>query len=196
MTIKSKKIAAVILAGGKSARMGGANKALLMLGGQTLASHVARRLAPQVGLIGINANRDHAVLTLQIVPDGIGGNLGPLDGILGAMLFAAENGYSHVLTVAVDTPFIPMDMATRLAGPGTETIAIAASNGRLHGTCGLWPVECSGGLKAFILSGKSLKVMDYLRVTGFVEIDFTGNNPDPFFNINTPGDLEAAAGWL
>jgi molybdenum cofactor guanylyltransferase len=196
MTIKSRQIAAVILAGGKGVRMGGANKALLMLGGQTLASHVARRLAPQVGLIGINANRDHAAMALQIVPDGIGGNLGPLDGILGAMLFAAENGYSHVLTVAVDTPFIPMDMATRLAGAGTETIAIAASNGRLHGTCGLWPVGCSGGLKAFILSGKSLKVMDYLHVTGFVEIDFTGNNPDPFFNINTPGDLEAAAGWL
>jgi molybdenum cofactor guanylyltransferase len=196
MTIKSKQIAAVILAGGKGVRMGGANKALLMLGGQTLASHVARRLAPQVGLIGINANRDHAAMALQIVPDGIGGNLGPLDGILGAMLFAAENGYSHVLTVAVDTPFIPMDMATRLAGASTETIAIAASNGRLHGICGLWPVECSGGLKAFILSGKSLKVMDYLRVTGFVEIGFTGNNPDPFFNINTPGDLEAAAGWL
>ncbi len=196
MTIKSKKIAAVILAGGKGARMGGTNKALLMLGGQTLASHVARRLAPQVSLIGINANRDHAAMVFQIVPDGMGGNLGPLDGILGAMLFAAENGYSHVLTVAVDTPFIPMDLATRLAGAGTETIAIAASNGRQHGTCGLWPVECSGGLKAFILSGKSLKVMDYLHVTGFVEIGFTGNNPDPFFNINTPGDLEAAAGWL
>lgn len=196
MTIESKKIAAVILAGGKGARMGGANKALLMLGGQTLASHVARRLAPQVGLIGINANRDHAAMALKIVPDGIGGDLGPLDGILGAMLFAAENGYSHVLTVAVDTPFIPMNMATRLAGAGTETIAIAASNGRQHGTCGLWSVKCSSGLKAFILSGKSLKVMDYLRVTGFVEIGFTGNNPDPFFNINTPGDLEAAAGWL
>jgi molybdenum cofactor guanylyltransferase len=190
------KIAGVILAGGQATRMGGANKALLRLGAKALFQHVADRLKPQVSVMGINANRDLAAFSLPIAPDGIGGSLGPLDGILGALIFAQLHGCTHALTVSVDTPFIPLDLAERLKERSDEQIAIASSNGRTHGTCGLWPVSCSARLKAFIVSVKSLKLMDYLNETGFVEVAFIGNNPDPFFNINTQDDLAAATRWL
>jgi molybdenum cofactor guanylyltransferase len=190
------KIAGVILAGGKATRMDRANKALLQLGDKSLVGHVADRLAPQVGLLGVNANSDLESFLLPIVTDGFGGHLGPLDGILGAMMFAEQNGCTHTLTVSVDTPFIPSDLAEKLREKSADQIAIASSNGRIHGTCGLWPVSYAAGLRAFILSGKSLKLMDYLNQTGFVEVAFDGTNPDPFFNINTPDDLAAAARWL
>jgi molybdenum cofactor guanylyltransferase len=190
------KIAGVILAGGRATRMDGANKALLMLGTKALASHVADRMAPQVNRVGINGNRNLEAFTLPIVQDGIGGSLGPLDGILGAMMFAEQYGCTHALTVSVDTPFIPLDLMEGLTAKPSNQIAITSSNGRIHGTCGLWPVEHIAGLKAFILSGKSLKLMDYLTQTGFVEVQFRGTNPDPFFNINTPDDLAAATRWL
>jgi molybdenum cofactor guanylyltransferase len=190
------KIAGVILAGGKATRMDGANKALLQLGYKPLVTHVANRLKPQVTSLGVNANRDAEAFSLPTVTDGIGGNLGPLDGILGAMMFAKQNGCTYALTVSVDTPFIPSDLAERLSEKSAGQIAIANSNGRIHGTCGLWPVQNAAGLRAFILSGKSLKLMDYLNQTGFVEVAFDGTDPDPFFNINTPDDLAAAARWL
>jgi molybdenum cofactor guanylyltransferase len=38
----------VILAGGQGSRMGGVDKALLRLGGETLLARVERRIAPQV----------------------------------------------------------------------------------------------------------------------------------------------------
>jgi molybdenum cofactor guanylyltransferase len=194
------KIAGVILAGGKGTRMDGANKSLLMLGDEPLVTHVFKRLAPQVDLLGINANRDlesflNIVFHLTIVPDGIGKSLGPLDGILGAMIFAKENSYSHVLTVSVDTPFIPLDLAEKLITSAGNQIAVAASNGKTHGTCALWPISQIEALRTFILSGKNLKVMDYLSECGFVSVPFVGTDPDPFLNINTPHELEAAARW-
>ncbi len=49
-------VPAVILAGGLSTRMGGGNKALRMLAGETLLSRVIARLSPQCGPLAINAN--------------------------------------------------------------------------------------------------------------------------------------------
>jgi molybdenum cofactor guanylyltransferase len=190
------KIAGVILAGGGGTRLMGANKALLMLGDRPLVAHVSERLASQVAVLGINANRDIEAFNLPIVPDGIGGSLGPLDGILGAMLFAQQNRCTHTLTVSVDTPFIPLDLGEKLFNKASKLIAIATSHNRVHGTCGLWPITQIAGLKAFIVSGKSLKLMDYLYVAGFIELPFEGASPDPFFNINTPDDLAVAARWL
>ena len=195
------KVAGVILAGGKAKRMGSANKALLVLGNTPLVVRVAHRLRPQVDVLGLNANRDlnlflEVGIDAPIVNDGIGGSLGPLDGILGALLFAEGQGCSHALTVSVDTPFIPLDLAEKLASHTNSQVAIALSNGRLHGTCGLWPTTQIDKLTAFILSGKSLKLLHYLSENGCVEVPFEGDDPDPFFNINTPDDLAAATRWL
>ena len=181
--------------------MEGANKALLMLGGKPFVTHVADRLRPQVDVLGINANRDleaflEIEFDLSIAADGVGGSLGPLDGILGAMQFAGENGCSRALTVSVDTPFLPLDLVDRFSQKPGDQISIASSNARIHGTCGLWPTTHFASLKAFILSGKSLKLMDYLNDVGFIEVAFNGDNPDPFFNINTPEDLAVALRWL
>ena len=50
------RVPAIILAGGLSTRMGGGNKALRLLAGETLLTHVIRRLRPQCDLLAINAN--------------------------------------------------------------------------------------------------------------------------------------------
>ena len=46
----------VILAGGLATRMGGGDKGLLSLGGQSLMARVIDRLSPQVRQIALNAN--------------------------------------------------------------------------------------------------------------------------------------------
>ena len=48
----------VILAGGQATRMGGGDKGLLRIGGDTLMGHVIARLDPQVADLAINANGD------------------------------------------------------------------------------------------------------------------------------------------
>ena len=82
----------VILAGGLSRRMGGQEKSLLIVGGQTLLDHVRERLAPQCESLILNANGSSSRFDtkgLPVVPDVIPGHQGPLAGILTALEWTA-----------------------------------------------------------------------------------------------------------
>jgi molybdopterin-guanine dinucleotide biosynthesis protein A len=103
----------VILAGGLATRMGGGDKALLQVGGQTLLNRVIDRLQPQVAGMALNANGDAArfdAFELPVLPDSIAGYPGPLAGVLAGLDWAAEQGAEAIVTVAADTPFFPADL--------------------------------------------------------------------------------------
>ena len=75
----------VILAGGQATRMGGGDKGLLQLGGQSVLGHVIERLTSQVDRVALNANGDaarFAGLKLPVLSDSIDGFAGPLAGVL------------------------------------------------------------------------------------------------------------------
>jgi molybdopterin-guanine dinucleotide biosynthesis protein A len=108
--------AAVILAGGNANRMGGRDKAFLVLGGRPLIAHVRARLNLQAGPLAISANGDpvrFARYGLPVLADAPPGGAGPLGGILAGLDWAAEAGESRLLTAAVDTPFLPDDLLRR-----------------------------------------------------------------------------------
>ena len=107
----------VILAGGQATRMGGGDKGLLQLGGQSVLGHVIERLTPQVDRVALNANGDaarFAGLKLPVLPDSIDGFAGPLAGVLAGLDWAAEQGADTIVTAAADTPFFPCDLVPQL----------------------------------------------------------------------------------
>jgi molybdopterin-guanine dinucleotide biosynthesis protein A len=181
--------------------MGGKEKSLLEVGGRPLVAHVAERLAPQVDRLVINANGDPArfgALGLPVVPDTMPANPGPLAGIAAGMAWGRQNlpAASHVLSMPADTPFFPADLRERLESGLTseKTIPIARSAGRLHGACGLWPVEAERPILEALANGRN-RVLDFVEAGEWVAVDFDAAEPagvDPFFNINTPEDLEHA----
>src|SRR5437773_4160349 len=121
-------IVGVILAGGRSTRMGGGDKPLVTIAGRPLLARVIDRLRPQVHALALNANGDparFATFGLPVVPDPVGGFAGPLAGILAGLVWARGEADSArgVVTAAGDTPFFPPDLARRLTG--------AASDGRV-----------------------------------------------------------------
>ena len=92
MTIAARDITGLVLAGGQGRRMGMIDKGLVELDGKPLVAHVLARLAPQVGALIVNANRNverYAALGHPVVGDAIGGYAGPLAG-LHAGLSAAD----------------------------------------------------------------------------------------------------------
>ena len=211
MKLKRADIAGVILAGGLSRRMQGAAKPLMLLGGTPLLAHVRDRLAPQVARMLVNANDDpgrYAQFHLPVqadpvalgAPQDIPRPAGPLAGILAGMLWArqAAPDASHLVSVAADTPFFPADLVSRLAAAlPTEGVAIAASLGRRHPVFALWPVALAGDLEVFLASGEKAGVERFAarhggRSVDFPEVATRGARLDPFFNINTPQDLEEA----
>jgi molybdopterin-guanine dinucleotide biosynthesis protein A len=194
----------VILAGGRSSRMG-SNKALAMLGGTTLLAQIVARLAPQVSAISLNAAPgwadDH---DLRRVADTLPGQLGPLAGVLAALRDTAIHhpSASHVLTVPVDGPFLPNDLASRLgASADGSTIVIASSGGEQHPVVALWPRTIADELEDWIIKDDKRRVRDFQRRYPLAEVIFplveTAVGPfDPFLNVNTPEQLTEAEHWL
>ncbi|HSG37265.1 MAG TPA: molybdenum cofactor guanylyltransferase MobA [Paracoccaceae bacterium] len=191
---------AIILAGGRSTRMGGGDKGLREVGGQRLIDRVIARIAPQCGVIALNANGDparFADLGLPVLPDSLPDHPGPLAGVLAGMDWAAGIGAEAVISVAADTPFFPRDLVERLqAAAGPSGLALAASpdeTGKLwhHPTFGLWPVALRDDLRE-ALKGGLRKVVLWTDKHGAGTASFASSPFDPFFNINTPEDIEAA----
>lgn len=192
-------IGGLVLAGGAARRMGGANKALILLGGKPLIAHAIERLAPQVAAIALSANRDAERLTAYdctILPDHDPRLLGPLAGVLAGLCWASGAGFTHLATAAADTPFFPVEYVERLAegrSSSRAAIALAASGGRLHPVFGLWPVELRGALAEHLEKSDDRSVMAFAQAQGMCEVDFAvESGRDPFFNVNTPDDLDQA----
>ena len=193
---------AVILAGGLSTRMGGGNKALRLLGGETLIARVISRLLPQCDRLAINANGEpegFADFELPVIADGFAGFAGPLAGVLAGMDWANAEGADAVVSVSVDTPFVPQDLIHRLSeARGRSGLAVAASpddSGRLrdHPTCALWPRALRDPLRAYLAAGHA-KVMGFCE--GAAVAAFPVQGLDPFLNLNTPEDLALAEAAL
>lgn len=186
----------VILAGGQSRRMG-AEKAFVELGGRPLLAHVVDRIAPQCGALAVNANGDPArfgPFDFPVLNDGDVEGYGPLAGVLAALDWGAALGVRKVLTVAVDTPFLPRNLVTRLQDSGAD-IALAATSDGVHGTTGLWSVDLRDDLRAALVEG-TRKVTDWTGARGAEAVLFDDTQPPPFFNINRPEDLVQAEVYL
>lgn len=184
---------AVILAGGLATRLGGGDKVALRLGDRPILAHLLARLGPQVGKIALNANgppQRFAEYGLTVLPDTCPGHPGPLAGILAALDWAAISGTGHVLTVAGDTPFVPLDLAARL-GKLAGAAPVLAATDRPHPTCALWPTALRHDLRRALGAGQH-KVLRFATDHGAQMVLFDRAPIDPFFNINTPDDLDRA----
>ena len=187
----------VILAGGLARRMGGQDKAFLPLGGAPLLDRAIARLQPQVDALAINSNA-HAALFERyapaLVPDLDDSRAGPLAGVLAGLTYAEDAGATHIVTVAVDTPFFPHELVARLhvaAQDAGVPLACAATGERTHPVFGLWPVALRGDLAATLAEGER-KVDRWTGRHGCAVARWAAEPFDPFFNVNTPEDLTEA----
>ncbi len=184
--------------------MGGDDKALRLLGGQTLLAHVLARLDPSAelraaGRIALSANGDptrFAAFALPVLADGPGS--GPLAGVLAGMAWAAATGLQTLLSVPSDCPFLPLDLAERLAAV-RNPIVCAASDGRVHYATALWSVALQADLEAILEQGVTrvnLFTAGRAATIEFPPVAVHGRRVDPFLNLNTPADLMAAEALL
>jgi molybdenum cofactor guanylyltransferase len=202
------QVAGVILAGGLSRRMGGGDKGLRVLAGKPMLGHVIDRLSPQAFPIAINANGDparFAAFELPVIADATSDFAGPLAGILAGMRWA-QNAAPHarfIVTAACDTPFFPRNLVKAClaaAGATYPAVVVAKSNGQIHPVFGLWPVSLAGDLEAALASG-TRKVLHWTEshpnfTADFASAPFGSRLIDPFFNANTPAELDEAEAFF
>ena len=193
----------LILAGGLSRRLGGGDKALLPLGGRPMLAHVAARLRPQCAALVLSANGDpsrFSAFALPVAADDPPEFSGPLAGVLAGLEYCAAFAphLTHVASAAADAPFLPSDFVARLAeaiGAGAD-IAVAASGGRIHPVAALWPTALAGDLRRALVGERVRKVEGFMRRHRVAAVEWPASRIDPFFNVNTPGDLAQAEAML
>jgi molybdopterin-guanine dinucleotide biosynthesis protein A len=193
-------IPGVVLAGGLARRMGGGDKPLREIAGQTILARVVARLEPQCEGLLLSANGDplrFASLGLPVIADDVKDHPGPLAGILAGLDWAAAHrpNAQWTLTAPGDCPFLPRDLVARLrqavSVEGAE-LAVAASQGRSHPVIGLWRVALRGALREALVIEGLRKVESWTARFGVATVAWPAEPVDPFFNVNTGEDLVKA----
>ena len=174
---------AVILAGGKSSRMGTC-KAELTWGGKTLVEHQVNKISA-LGISDIMVSGySRPVTGTRFVPD-IYPEKGPLGGIH-ACLCAAKR--SACFVISVDAPlFSPDEMKLLIKThlEGSRPITVAEHCGTLEPLIGVYDSSLSGAAEE-ILQDANTSVKRLLDQIGFAVCEFPNGNS--VRNCNTPDE--------
>jgi len=190
----------LVLAGGLARRMGGGDKALIRIGNQTILSRALARLQPQISGVVLNANGDPARFAsfgLPVVADSVPDFAGPLAGVLAGLDWIAANRPETEWMVSVpgDCPFLPRDLVARLHAARIaegKPLACAHSGDWRHPVVGLWQVSLRENLRHAITGEDLRKIEVWTARHGIALADWPTEPVDPFFNVNTPEDVEMA----
>lgn len=177
-----------VLAGGQGQRMGGVDKGLQLFQGQALALRAAQRLAPQVHIVKLNANRnisEYESWGYAVHSDSVAGFAGPLAGMLTGLEYCATE---WLMVVPCDSPFFPPDLAQRLSmalGAQQSLIATAwgfevASTGDT--VCRPQPVFC------LLHISLQQSLQDFLRSGGRKIDAWTSQYANARMDFNLPHD--------
>jgi len=189
-------VAAFILAGGKSSRMGeDKDKAFLRLGGETLlasALALARAVTADVHIVG-DAQK---FLPYGPVVEDIYPGKGPLGGIHAALKSSSTD---LNLMLAVDMPFVEsrfLDYLLSSAGESSALVTVPHTEGRWQPLCAVYRRDFAVVAVRALREGKNridaLFAQVVTRVIAEEELSRLGFSPDMFRNLNTPAELESA----
>jgi FdhD protein len=189
------RVSGVILAGGKSRRMGGSPKALLSFGGRPLIEHIAETLRSVLPdcLVVTNTPELYASIGLPMVSDVFpeGGSLG---GIYSGLRAAAGDA---ALCVACDMPFLSAPLVAHLAGRAAEAdVVVPEAGGELQTLHAVYGKACLPAMERRLRAGqlKIASVFDDVRVLRVpaAAIERFADPDVAFMNLNTPEDLARA----
>ena len=189
--IKREDITAVILAGGRGKRMGGADKGLVEFEGHPLIAHAIELVTPLVKTLLISANRNlmrYQQFGYPVVTDSLSKFQGPLAGILAAMETVRT---PYILTLPCDGPRLPVDLVERLANAlqrEEARVAVAHDGQRRQSTYALIPVDLKQHLRNFLANGDR-KLGLWLESHRLAQADYS-DTPSVFANINSEMDKQ------
>ncbi len=193
----------VILAGGRSSRMGVGRKALIELNGRPLLAHVIDRLQTQLHPLLLSCESQTGEFDdfgLTVVADLLPGYRGPLTGLCSALQYMIEKGYDNGLVLCpCDAPFIPVDLVQTLVDAGQEDskqVVVVSYQGVLQPTFSLWHTDHFPVIHEAVTKRGQGSLKHMLSSLPHRIVEWADTGPSPFFNINTPEELKTAAAWL
>jgi molybdenum cofactor guanylyltransferase len=189
-------VVAAILVGGRSQRMG-SDKALLVVGGETLLDRTVVVLrSAGIGDITVLGGPEqwahHRGLVWRADSVTYGGPAAAIAEFLDDL--AVRRPDSLAIVVACDLACIDTSVLNSLivaatsAGPSRLTVAVTD---RVHPTASCWPASCAGELRAHVATGQR-RLVELVAALGAHHVPI--EPPELMVNINTPNDLAALDG--
>jgi molybdopterin-guanine dinucleotide biosynthesis protein A len=197
--IKPFSFAVVILAGGKSLRMNGVNKAFLDINNQKLINIILCKVENLKLPVAINANQYISKFNQfnnNVIQDKNYIGLGPLSGVYTAMNWTETQSLNWVLTLPCDVPFFPNDIFFKVEekikniNKNIKIISFS-SNKKKHPIISAWNLCLKKELK-FALENGVRKVDTFVSRFKHVclNYNFDEKSLDPFFNINSKNEIK------
>ena len=186
-----KDVCAVILAGGKSRRMG-SNKALLDIGGKPLIRLLIDRIRPVTDRILISSNDclSYKFLDFPVIPDHFAGH-GPLAGFHSAMV---RDVCSLYIMLACDLPNLKTPFLRKMVSlaEGYDAAIPRTRDGLAHPLCAVYRRTCLPSVEHALKQGANKVIEIFLDDS--LAIRWVDPNEGKFrdadlANINTPEDL-------
>ena len=186
-------ILGVIFCGGKATRLGGISKMDIRLGDKTLLQRAAAHLEGHVEKLALSMRPDTPISDqpYEIIYDMQGDSVA--FALLSALKYAQDNGYDAILTLPVDTPFLPPNYASKLIKASQGFDCVYAEHGsHIHGLHSLWKTRVYNELHQQIIDKNNYKISSLYRETLSTSYIFTDVGKSAFLNINTPENLTLA----
>jgi len=189
-------VTGILLAGGKSRRMG-EDKRYLVVGEQTLLERglAVLRSTFQEVLVVIAQDSPQLVIDARVVRD-LMPDCGSLGGLYTGLIQATT---PYIFVVACDMPFLDQAVIAQFTGRrATADIVMAKIESRLHPMHAVYGKRCLPVVERMIRA-RQLKIQEIvsqssLRVQYITEADLLTVDPSgrSFYNVNTPADFEVA----
>jgi len=187
------EITGIILAGGKSRRLG-EEKGLAEFNGKPLIQHTIDILQPVCYKIIISANRqldDYAAFGYDVVEDQVK-DIGPMGGLM-ACLEQSDTRYNFV--ISCDTPFVPSDLFPFLL-ESIENFQVAAPvhhDNYIEPLCAVYATNVIWQLQHCI-ENRNYKLTDFIAEVKAKKLTINDRLPfyhdEMFVNMNTRKDIQ------
>ena len=191
------EVTGIILAGGKSLRLG-RNKSLEIIGGIPLIERVIKRLTPITSRLILVTARDSVSLTaitsLEVVTDIYPGK-GPLGGIYTGL--CASRTIPNIV-VGCGMPFLNTELLEHMAKllPSFDAIVPRWPNGQKEPLHAVYSISCLPTMKKHLESNRHsiIHVLREMHVLHLNKRGFSSFDPEflSFFNINDEIDVDLA----
>jgi molybdopterin-guanine dinucleotide biosynthesis protein A len=184
--VAGRELAAVVLSGGRGARLGGADKASIELGGRTLLERALAALVdvPDVVVVGPAASTPRPVtFTSEDPPGG-----GPAAGLLAGVRALATTP-TWVVVLAVDMPLVDAGTVRRLAAAARSDGAMLVDrDGRTQPLCAVYSVAAieRAATGSASPSGHALAMR---ALVGGLDLQRVAATGEEAHDVDTPADL-------
>ena len=175
----------IVLAGGRSTRMG-TDKTDLLIDGRTFLENQVRKLQYLGAGEILISGRSSSLPGTRSVPDLVPG-LGPLGGLCSCF---PTCGYASALVISVDVPLLSVSTLEELLRAhqrGGFDATILAHNGRIQPLIAVYETDTFPLLQE-LTEGRRLAMRAYIERLRYQLFGFSGD-PEELLNCNRPEDL-------